>query len=344
MPPEPGDTSGDNWKNEIPEDYRKSTLISETKSVADLAKFAVETQQMLGTAIRIPSEHASDADREAFQKRLTEIGMVPKATFREVVRPKDPGDYKYENGVDEKLGITQTEMDVWKLEAHSLGLSSEQFNDYAGQQVKAREVALDAQQAAFNTADTALKDEWGGSAEVYYPTTDGAHNDAIGAVPAAFGLGYAFMSVNQPQPEVAQYVGYGIRVPIGRLYVPGPTGVPEAEVVAVNISVETNYQDVTWRWIEVDETEYNDLPLATSGNVLATQSLTIETIFEKQVAIDINFNGYTYFRTDLGDPNVNPLPPTPPQPDEFFITVWATHLARSNWHRARWAQTSWTYN
>lgn len=161
MPPEPGDTSGDNWKNEIPEDYRKSTLISETKSVADLAKFAVETQQMLGTAIRIPSEHASDADREAFQKRLTEIGMVPKATFREVVRPKDPGDYKYENGVDEKLGITQTEMDVWKLEAHSLGLSSEQFNDYAGQQVKAREVALDAQQAAFNTADTALKDEWG---------------------------------------------------------------------------------------------------------------------------------------------------------------------------------------
>ncbi len=161
MPPEDGDKSGDNWKDEIPEDYRKSTLIAETKSVGDLAKFAVETQQMLGTAIRIPSEHASDADREAFQTRLTEIGMVPKATFREAVRPKEAGDYKYENGVDEKLGITQTNMDAWKAEAHALGLSSEQFNDYAGQQIKAREVALVAQQAAFNASDTALKDEWG---------------------------------------------------------------------------------------------------------------------------------------------------------------------------------------
>ena len=156
MPPEEGD-----WKDEIPEDYRKSTLIAETKSVADLAKFAVETQQMLGSAIRVPSEHASDEDRAAFQTRLTEIGMMPRDKFRESVRPKEATDYKYENGVDENSGVSQTDMDAWKIEAHALGLAPDQFNDYASQRIAAHKTAREVQQSAFNAADNALKEEWG---------------------------------------------------------------------------------------------------------------------------------------------------------------------------------------
>ena len=149
------------WKDEIPEDYRNSTLIAEAKSIGDLAKFAVETQQMLGSSLRIPSEHASDDDKAVFSTKLTELGMMPREGFREALRPTEAKDYKYENGVDEKLGVTQTDMDRWKTEAHLLGLAQDQFNDYVAHNVDDRKAALTAREESFSAADAALKDEWG---------------------------------------------------------------------------------------------------------------------------------------------------------------------------------------
>ena len=161
MPPEPGDNSGDSWKDELPEDIRNSTLIQEAKSFEDVAKQAVDYQRLNGGSIRIPSEHASDDERSAFNLKLTELGMMPKDNFRELVRPEEADKYQYKDGVDDNLGIVQGDMDRWKIDAHKLGLSQEQFQEYAADAIGNRKSALLAQQATFDAADAALKEEWG---------------------------------------------------------------------------------------------------------------------------------------------------------------------------------------
>ncbi len=153
----------DNWKDLIPQDYRDSTLIKETASVEDLAKFAVETQRMLGNSIRIPGENASEDDQSAFRTKLAEIGMIPKENAVAFLRPEKPEDYgvKEAPANAEVLGITQADVDNLKNRAHELGLSNDQFQDYAGRYFEDVKKNHDTQREKFESVDMALKGVWG---------------------------------------------------------------------------------------------------------------------------------------------------------------------------------------
>jgi len=153
----------ESWKDALPEDYRNTTTIQEVKSVEDLAKMAVEAQRMLGGSIRIPGENASEDDQKAFRDKLLDIGMIPKEGAATFLRPAEAEHYKLSEAPEdaETIGLTQASIDNLKTRAYDMGLSNDQFQDYAGKFIDDVRENFSAQREKFENTDTALKAVWG---------------------------------------------------------------------------------------------------------------------------------------------------------------------------------------
>lgn len=151
------------WKDELPEDLRGTALVQEAKDIASVVKQAVDFQRMLGNSLRLPSENASEADVQAFREKVQKHGLVPRDKFTEFVRPADPSAYSLPSPPPdaEKIGLTQTQVDLWKAQAHELGLSPEQFAQFADKQIEQAREAHQARMSKFEAANEALKAEWG---------------------------------------------------------------------------------------------------------------------------------------------------------------------------------------
>jgi hypothetical protein len=151
------------WRDEIPEELRSTTLVQEAKDIGSIVKQAVDFQRMLGGSIRVPSEHASDDERQAFLEKVGRHGLVPRDKFTEFVRPAEPSAYSLPSPPSdaEQIGLSQGLVDQWKAQAHELGLSPEQFNKFAEKQIEQVRAAAQARADRFGKVDSDLKGDWG---------------------------------------------------------------------------------------------------------------------------------------------------------------------------------------
>ena len=157
----------DEWKLELPEDLRGLPLVQEAKDFVSVVKQAVDFQRMLGNSIRVPSENASADEQAAFLEKVQKHGLIPKDKFQEAVRPTTPDAYAILQPPQDAqaLGLTQTQVDVWKAEAHAMGLSPGQFDALAQSRIGAIRELVKARQDRFDAADAALRQDWGDSLE-----------------------------------------------------------------------------------------------------------------------------------------------------------------------------------
>jgi hypothetical protein len=138
-----------------------SDIVKNAKTVADIAKQAVDYQRMYGGAIRIPGEGASDADKLDFKAKMEKAGLVPKDKFTDYVRPAKAEEYKYDGEIPADLKVTQQHVDAVKAQAFALGLSNDQFKGMMKASLDTMVGATKVQSDALTAAQTALKTEWG---------------------------------------------------------------------------------------------------------------------------------------------------------------------------------------
>ena len=156
----------DEWKTALPEDMRGSALVTEATSVEAVVKQALDFQSMLGNSIRMPADGASDEQVADFRSKAEKVGLIPKDKAIEFLRPKAQEGYKIDSPPDdsEKIGLTQGQVDEWKKWAFEAGLSPEQFNAVATQNITGLRDRSKATQDRFDGADATLKAKWGEAA------------------------------------------------------------------------------------------------------------------------------------------------------------------------------------
>lgn len=162
-----GDETGDGnktWMEAIPEDIRGSSALENVKDIGDLASQFVNAQSFLGSSIRIPSENASDEDRQKFYDKVLKSAptLMPKpnpddpnsvaAVYSALGRPADPDTYAIE-------GAELTpEM---KKAAHEAGLTQDQFKEVYSKFVHPSIEQNAAHQASVKQGREELAKEWG---------------------------------------------------------------------------------------------------------------------------------------------------------------------------------------
>jgi hypothetical protein len=151
------------WKEELPEDLRDTPIVKEAKDIASLAKQAVDFQRMLGNSLRVPGEGAGENEWKEFHEKAARAGLVARDRFTEIVRPEKPEHYALKKVPEDvaELGLAQSDVDAWKARAHVLGLSKEQFAEWAETQIAERRAAAKDRAERFRAADESLKQEWG---------------------------------------------------------------------------------------------------------------------------------------------------------------------------------------
>lgn len=112
--------------------------LKDFKSVNDLAKSYVNLQKMMGSSIRIPDEDSSPEAKESFLKKIAEVeGVMLEPTTPEqkmemmnkLGRPESIEGYTTDDIIPSELlteDSTQEELDLFRKQAHELGLTKEQ--------------------------------------------------------------------------------------------------------------------------------------------------------------------------------------------------------------------------
>lgn len=155
--PEPSPADSD-WRTALPDDLRQAKALSDVADVESLAKQFVDQQSFLGNSVRIPSEHASEADVEAFRSKLREV--LPN--LREV----DPAQLAPESATDYKAPELDIQLDPGMANnyaewAHHAGLSQDQYDTllrhYVDNEVQMAQQLDEAKKVEYG----ALREEWG---------------------------------------------------------------------------------------------------------------------------------------------------------------------------------------
>jgi hypothetical protein len=146
----------------LSDELNESTLVKEAPDLAAIVKSALMYQSQVGNSIRIPGEGASDADKTAFKAKLQQVGMVPRETFHEFVRPEKPEAYELKAPpAGAETVVTQDEVNGWKKWAHEQGLAPNQFESFAKGQIEARLASKAAEQERFGKVDSIVKAKYG---------------------------------------------------------------------------------------------------------------------------------------------------------------------------------------
>jgi len=143
------DQPKENFKDNIPEEYREEKSLENINSMDDLVKSFLHAQKLVGTnKIPVPNKHSTDEDWNEVFKRLG--------------APDSPEGYQY-NLKDQELD--QNQVQEFNKEAHKLGLLPKQaeglikfYNEMQGNKASSEEEQ--AAQAQLNT-ETELKKEYG---------------------------------------------------------------------------------------------------------------------------------------------------------------------------------------
>ena len=163
-----GEVGSATWRDDLPDTLRDNPEIQRTESVEALAKRFLDTKQMVGNSLRMPTNEAGQESIDAFTTKILAnetLGLMkrPDASNEEVMgavydslgRPANAEGYAVVEGAD------LLSYKAMAAEAHRLGLSKAQFEGLASSQIAMateQTVALQAEQKAGNDA---LRQEWG---------------------------------------------------------------------------------------------------------------------------------------------------------------------------------------
>lgn len=163
---------GTDWRASLPEDLRESPALKDVKDVGSLAKQFVDSQQYIGSAIRIPSEDAGEEAVKEFRQKLTK---VPGVT---IINPDDDESFKdamakfgalddpdkYEppafEGMPEGMEPSPL-LGVLKTAAVEGRMTPKQFQTVARKFTEAELAKANEWNENHNKETKALKDEWG---------------------------------------------------------------------------------------------------------------------------------------------------------------------------------------
>lgn len=162
------------WRSSLPDDLKASESLKSVKDIASLAKQFVDQQSYLGNAIRVPSEHASEADKKAFYDKLVKHApdLIPRpnrddpesmnAIFAALGRPDDKTLYEApEVAAELKEFVPDERIDAFRDIAHKYGLTKDQFKGVMADVLSADAQIIQNQQEALNASRAALHKEWG---------------------------------------------------------------------------------------------------------------------------------------------------------------------------------------
>ena len=149
----------------LPDDLKNEASLSDFKDVGGLAKSYVNAQRMLGSSVRIPTEDASDEDRQAFYSKLETIPGVyyinddnKDQLYERLGRPKEYTEYKL--AVDEAM-IDGGAADQFKQLAHSIGLTSDQVSKLSEFEQARMTSQIESMHDMRSNAEVSLKETWG---------------------------------------------------------------------------------------------------------------------------------------------------------------------------------------
>ncbi len=156
-------------KEGLPEALRDNPTFGKFKTVGDLAKSYAEIESMQGRSLRIPGDEATDEERSAFNDKVLERapGLMARPDFDDEEQTRafyaalgvpDAAD-KYVAPEDVK--VDDAILADLRQTSHELKLTPSQFTMMATKLARELNAGAEAQQAASDAAEQALKKEWG---------------------------------------------------------------------------------------------------------------------------------------------------------------------------------------
>ena len=164
----------DNWKDTIPEEYRGWQEVQDAKTPDDVWKWTANMRSMIGRSIQVPSEDASEADRQAaldkVHARFPELVKVPDRDDPESVaqildslgRPKEASEYKLPE-IEMPEGVTLDEERVGRIKsmAKEAGLTQSMYKKFVAELNKEEVAAQSGMIEATKGNIQTVKTDWG---------------------------------------------------------------------------------------------------------------------------------------------------------------------------------------
>lgn len=158
------------FKSLLAEDMRSNPSIKDFKDLNSLAKSYIEQKSLLGNAVRIPSEHATDEDRASFRERLLKVdGVValPKEGDAEALKafrakigvPESADKYKY--SIEESEDIDTEAVQKFSQMVHELGLTNSQADQLLHREIELMRTSAKEAQERSDAFSAKIKAEWG---------------------------------------------------------------------------------------------------------------------------------------------------------------------------------------
>lgn len=183
------------WKETLPESVREWDEVKNSDSPEKFFDQVSNMRSLMGQSIRIPSEEASEEDRNAFYSKLTEKvpGLMPtpdptdegsvESVLKALGRPDDAGQYSVPE--IENNPLTDEKMGEMKAVAHKYGLTNKQFEGLMGDIIQSDVQMLNEMQAMSQKSRDEVRGEWGGTFEareqnlIQFAEKSGAPNQLV---------------------------------------------------------------------------------------------------------------------------------------------------------------------
>jgi hypothetical protein len=157
------------FRDSLPEELRSDSSLQDFKDVGSLAKSYVNAQQMIGSSVRIPSQDASQEQRDEFYAKLSQIDGVARipeegnqeaidAFYNKMGRPESAD--KYNLGLEEGQANEERVAEFSEL-AHQIGLTNSQAKALAQHEAQKAAMSAEQFQDSRTSAESSLKEAWG---------------------------------------------------------------------------------------------------------------------------------------------------------------------------------------
>jgi len=159
----------ENWTSVLPEDMRSNGVLATASSVEALAKMAIDGRNLANTALRIPSDDASDDVKSDFRKDL--MTKMPDLIFKpDAENPDGFADIAKIMGMPESAdGYTIGDMpseikeNIGKIAAlaHKANMTDDQFKAIAAGIIDDYKASSDVNAGNVDIERGKLKEDWG---------------------------------------------------------------------------------------------------------------------------------------------------------------------------------------
>ena len=174
----PGDSGDQDWRSELPEQFRNNPTLAKFDSPEALAQSYIELESMRGRSLVIPDSESSDEVKQEFAQKL--IDNVPgvmlkpdfdnpeqSAEFYAVMgRPQEAAQYQVPEieGVDPEI-LSGEDTEYFKGIAHDAGLSQAQYKTVVSKMTEEVAARNSMAETEFIKDQQQLRNEWGAAHE-----------------------------------------------------------------------------------------------------------------------------------------------------------------------------------